>query len=314
MSSHGGCSTVFHLIEGKEDPIKLKDSLHYPLTANLHVVSPGESLLISQREFPDLKIGDIIEICPEDELRSVVSRCQVFELWAHGERVSSGLVTEDTKIVYRSASSMFYLFIQMSSEMWEFDINGELYIEKAFNGFLHDLFDKWKMRNCNHDVTIVLFSRTFYKAGKIEEFPQDMRECLHQDHRGRFYEDYYRVAVQNERFDDWSNTLVLLKKLFLQYQSLVLEYHQRRLQPEKVPPAYNSTASEGNFLEVLNMSLNVFEKHYMDRSFDRTGQLSVVISPGVGVFEVDRELANITKQRTIDNGIPPIFAYFIPNL
>ena len=50
------------------------------------------------------------------------------------------------------------------------------------------------------------------------------------------------------------------------------------------------------------MSLNVFEKHYLDRSFDRTGQLSVVITPGVGVFEVDRELTNITKQRIIDNG------------
>lgn len=50
-------------------------------------------------------------------------------------------------------------------------------------------------------------------------------------------------------------------------------------------------------------SLLVFEKHYLDRSFDRTGQLSVVITPGVGVFEVDRELTNVTKQRIIDNGV-----------
>lgn len=47
----------------------------------------------------------------------------------------------------------------------------------------------------------------------------------------------------------------------------------------------------------------VFEKHYLDRSFDRTGQVSVVVTPGVGVFEVDRELTNITKQRIIDNGV-----------
>lgn len=41
----------------------------------------------------------------------------------------------------------------------------------------------------------------------------------------------------------------------------------------------------------------------MERSLDRTGQLSVVITPGVGVFEVDRELTNVTKQRIIDNGV-----------
>lgn len=47
----------------------------------------------------------------------------------------------------------------------------------------------------------------------------------------------------------------------------------------------------------------VFEKHYLERSLERTGQLSVVITPGVGVFEVDRELTNVTKQRIIDNGV-----------
>lgn len=44
----------------------------------------------------------------------------------------------------------------------------------------------------NHEVTIVLFSRTFYKAKTLEEFPQHMKECLQKDYRGRFYEDFYR--------------------------------------------------------------------------------------------------------------------------
>jgi len=52
----------------------------------------------------------------------------------------------------------------MSKEMWDFDFNGDLYIEKAINGFLYELFTKWKELKANHDVNIILFSRTFYDA------------------------------------------------------------------------------------------------------------------------------------------------------
>ncbi|KAG5666359.1 hypothetical protein PVAND_014392 [Polypedilum vanderplanki] len=228
-------------------------------------------------------------------------RCQVYEMWSFGERVSCGVITEDTKVVFRSSTSMVYLFMQMSSEMWDFDIHGDLYFEKAVNGFLTDLFAKWKKQGSNHEVTIVLFSRTFYAAKNLEEFPEHMRDCLQMDYKGRFYEDFYRVAIQNERNDDWSTILVQLRRLFTSYKDIVLKYHERP--GEIIPMAINSTAAQGNFLEVLNISLNVFEKHYLDRSFDRTGQLSIVITPGVGVFEVDRELTNITKQRIIDNGV-----------
>ncbi|XP_016972623.1 GATOR complex protein Iml1 isoform X2 [Drosophila rhopaloa] len=228
-------------------------------------------------------------------------RCQVYEMWSQGERVASGVITEDTKIVFRSSTSMVYLFLQMSSEMWDFDIHGDLYFEKAVNGFLTELFQKWRKLSCNHEVTIVLFSRTFYAAKSLDEFPEHMRDCLQQDYKGRFYEDFYRVAIQNERCDDWCTVLGQLRKLFTSYQATVLRYHER--EHMKIPPATNSSATQGNFLEVLNISLNTFEKHYLDRTFDRTGQLSVVITPGVGVFSVDRELTNITKQRIIDNGV-----------
>lgn len=181
-------------------------------------------------------------------------RCQVYEMWSQGDRVACGVITDDTKVVFRSSTSMVYLFIQMSSEMWDFDIYGDLYFEKAVNGFLADLFQKWKKNGSNHEVTIVLFSRTFYNATSLEEFPNYMRECLQQDYRGRFYEDFYRVAVQNERYEDWSNVLVQLRKLFTDYQKIVLEYHQKP--GIIIPKATNSTAAQGNFLEVLNMSLN----------------------------------------------------------
>lgn len=75
-------------------------------------------------------------------------------------------------------------------------LSGDLYFEKAVNGFLSDLFAKWKVwdsffggdvgfcfknvkqkqflmlkqeKNCSHEVTVVLFSRTFYNAKTIGE-------------------------------------------------------------------------------------------------------------------------------------------------
>lgn len=81
-----------------------------------------------------------------------------------------------------------------------------------------------------------------------------MRECLQKDYKHQFYEDFYRVAVQNEKYDDWSSTLILLQSLFTEYCKNVLEYHKK---PGcKIPKAFLSTAAHGNFLEVLNISLN----------------------------------------------------------
>uniref|UniRef100_A0A8C9TWV1 DEP domain containing 5, GATOR1 subcomplex subunit n=1 Tax=Scleropages formosus TaxID=113540 RepID=A0A8C9TWV1_SCLFO len=225
-------------------------------------------------------------------------QAQATELWVKGEKVTCGYISEDTRVVFRSASAMVYIFIQMSCEMWDFDIYGDLYFEKAVNGFLSDLFAKWKEKNCSHEVTVVLFSRTFYNAKTIDDFPEILRGSIRQDHEGRFYEDFYRVVAQNERREEWTSLLITIKKLFIQYPVLV-----RLKGTDGFPSGYNSTAVQGNYLEAINLSFNVFDKHYINRNFDRTGQMTVVITPGVGVFEVDRLLMILTKQRMIDNGI-----------
>ena len=107
--------------------------------------------------------------------------------------------------------------------------------------------------------------------------------------------------VQNEKFEDWFPTLTLLRQTFTDYKKLVLEYHHR--EGFTIPTATNSTAAQGNFLEVLNISLNTFEKHFINRNLDRTGQQAIVVTPGAGIFEVDRDLTVITKQRIIDSGV-----------
>ena len=166
--------------------------------------------------------------------------------------------------------TMVYLFIQMSSEMWDFDMYGDLYFEKAVNGFLYEMCSKWQKTGASHEVIIVFFSRTFYNARELSEFPQHMHEYLQQDYRGRFDEDFYRMVVQHEKFDDWFPTLTLLRQTLTDYGKLVVNYHHRP--GLRIPAASNSQAAQGNFLEVINISLNTFEKHFINRNLDRTGQ------------------------------------------
>ncbi|XP_028415172.1 GATOR complex protein DEPDC5-like isoform X2 [Dendronephthya gigantea] len=183
----------------------------------------------------------------------------------------------------------------MSKEMWEFDINGDLYFEKTVNGFFVELFEKWKEMKCTHSVTIVYFSRLFYNENMLNNISEKRRISLGCDYQGRLYEDIYQVVVHEERREDWFAIIVKLKKHFIQYPE--------SLKKEGFSEGYLSSASEGNFLEVLNLGANVFEKAYIDRSLEVTGQQMVVITPGAGMFEVDREMATMTKRRIVDNGM-----------
>jgi hypothetical protein len=156
-----------------------------------------------------------------------------------------------------------------------------------------------------HDVTIALYSRIFYNAKSFDEFPAPIRTEIKKDNKSRFYEDFFRIVYQNERYEDWTPTLIILKRLIKEYRDYILNYHTRHLKiaARLMPESVLSSAAEGNFLETLNLSSSVFERHYIDRPFDRTGMMSLVITPGNGIFEVSRELAIITKERVIDNGI-----------
>lgn len=69
----------------------------------------------------------------------------------------------------------------------------------------------------------------------------------------------------------------------------------------EVTYAVPSDAVHGNFLEAINMSLNILSKHYLDRDLLRTNNSIVMVSAGTGVFKVRPNLNQITKQRMLDN-------------
>ncbi len=75
-----------------------------------------------------------------------------------------------------------------------------------------------------------------------------------------------------------------------------------------------SPARESNVLEGLNLALTgeqaIFQLHILqgyegynvDRNFDRTGKVCLVITPGCGVFDAYSTMVSLTKSRVLDLG------------
>ena len=227
------------------------------------------------------------------KVSSVGVKGRITNLMINDKPRISGFIQENTKFIFRSETAKFIIFIQMSAEMWEFDeMDGELMFEKVVNGFLPQLFAKWKEINCTHVLSIVLFARVFYG---------ERLEGLDRDCNGRYYKDFYKVVVDNEFRADWYPILRTLKRLFLDFNRDILQMVDN--QGSAKLSGTNSKSMDGNLLEAVNLALNPFDKHYVDRDLARTGLLVMVISPGTGIFNVDKKWCRLTTQRMLDNGV-----------
>ncbi|CAH0485256.1 unnamed protein product [Peronospora farinosa] len=294
-------------------------------------------------------------------------RGQVDAILTSNTRLYCGVIGDATKIAVRSRSSCLFWLVQMSTEMWEFAPDGQVYYEKLLNRLLQVLIAKWSECSVSHSVTIIAFSRSYYDA---DQFPDgfDPRRPPFSDPRrqgfgpgcyvpgvnmaqgygptihvdpltGRYYEDFYKVVIMNYTGPDWSRLLELLKKEFASYY----EKHRWRTPEEfsparyeicrcpkqkrevskiakanaedfedsnekyvkwiKLPSGVPSRAKDGNILEAINVTLNVLDKHYMDRDLNRTGQGIVMMTAGCSIFNVNSKLAEITEQRMMDSGV-----------
>ncbi|KAG0052843.1 vacuolar membrane-associated protein iml1 [Gryganskiella cystojenkinii] len=225
----------------------------------------------------------------------------------------SGYITADTRIIFRSESAKYFIFIQMSREMWEFDEDGEIFFERVIFGFLPHLFSRWRGKrdgkselesSSNHVVSIVLFSRIFYQEEEEARFRIDGypggQSGLQRDEEGRYYQDFYKVVVDREARSDWTSAIVPLKEEVMRYQRDIL---LRPSGPYEILSGENSFAFEGNVLESINLALNSLDKHYVDRDLQRTGLSIVMITPGSGMFDVDKKLLRLTTERMISGGI-----------
>lgn len=234
-------------------------------------------------------------------------RANAVEIRHAEEKFCSGIVTENTKITFRSRSTRIIWLLQMSSEMFEYappidsgvsggnsgmgDGGCDIYFDK-FVTFMHRLFAKWKELEVTHSLTVVFFSRTFSR--------QEQQDASVGEERG--HEDHYKMVIENETRTDWASLVYKIKKAFVRYP-IEVGWHLNA-KAGRVP----STASQGNLLEAINITLNLLSLHYADRDLHRTGNSIVVISAGSGVFEV-RSIAG-ASYFTLNSSTALTHAYF----
>lgn len=230
---------------------------------------------------------------------------------AKPKRYSSGIVTAKTKTIFRSKSAQVYLFIQLCEETWQFDEDGERYVEKVVHGYLPELFARWADKGTSHVVTIIFFARIFYRDDEVEYLRKhDMVDMLSQDYSGQWYKDFFKVAVDLERRNDWMSSLPEIKRqLERSEREILLDYHLGLLKAKGAAEEEIKIvgkwcfAYQGNVLEAINLALNPFDEHYVDRDLSRTGLSITVVTPGTGHFAVDKNLLRLTTERMVDHGM-----------
>lgn len=199
---------------------------------------------------------------------------KVLKIAKNGKTMCCGLITKDTRFTFRCRSGMIYWLIQMSLEMWEYSIHGMLYIEKALT-FITETYKLFKVSDVHHELNIILFSR-HYSTSSFD--PDNTNK--------KYYEDVYKKVVVDVEWTSLEQFVTMMKKEFLQYPKMIKEHFPRY--------PVNSNASEGNFLEALNILLfEIEQRHIMDCDLKKTGSFVFLISPSSGVFTINHPDSNI---------------------
>ena len=239
-------------------------------------------------------------------------RCVVKAIHVRGHRVSAAYFSGNTVPVFRSEAARYVIFIQMSREMWGFDSegNGELLFNRVINGFLPDLFKRWTALAVRHLVSIVLFGRQEYTSFDLGSQGMGPRPLGTGSSNPKLYQDFYKVVVTDMASAQWTTILDELKKnfrAFLRDVSLFPPEHRVKIgqSSQELPKITGrlTAALKGNILEAINMASMQFSNDYVDRDLIRTGISVVVVTAGAGVFEVEKELLNLTSENLTNNGI-----------
>eukprot|EP01080_Neovahlkampfia_damariscottae_P006204 gene6204-10210_t len=220
-------------------------------------------------------------------LEEIGMKASVLLMSRNGLELKSGLITEKTKITFRSPSGHIYWLIQMSKEMWEYSLNGDLHFEKSIN-FFGELYDKWAQEKVSHSVKFLLFSR--YYVQKNETFDNiDSFYALN----GKEYVDFYKFIHLDLKKTTREQLLIMLKKEFIDFPKQITKHSTDK-------KLINSSASEGNILEAMNLVFHQYEERHLNRDMQRTGHFIHILTAGQGLITINNpDIAYITQHIVI---------------
>jgi hypothetical protein len=91
--------------------------------------------------------------------------------------------------------------------------------------------------------------------------------ALQTDDYGNLYRDFYTVVSEHQPLDEESVRLLLQKlhSTFSDYPAKT-DVGPNPEGERKRPLGFNTSAPQGNFFEALNISVNAFQDHYVDRN------------------------------------------------
>eukprot|EP00760_Papus_ankaliazontas_P034049 PhM_4_TR6915/c0_g1_i1/m.74939/K20404/DEPDC5; DEP domain-containing protein 5 len=208
--------------------------------------------------------------------------------------VSSGLVTEDTRFTFTSLSCVAVWLFQLSREMWEFDVDennqksgGYLRLDRAIDGLVCAILQKWKQQKAQHMLYVVLYARVHQPgAGETEDA----------------YKDCIDVVLVARDPSDYDRIPHLLRQACVRLVQILIGVATFPPPPISTTAALFSTASRGNTLQAVNLALSLFNGHQINRDLRRTGHMLVVITAGVGHVAAEYVLKQITAQRLAEIG------------
>ncbi|GAA5976045.1 hypothetical protein JCM10908_005367 [Rhodotorula pacifica] len=228
---------------------------------------------------------------------------------AKNTRVDAAYITDETKFVFRSESARCYVFIEMSQEMWHFEEDGSMLLEKC-ELFLQELFlhysgkmspDAEDKRSkgipTSHVVSIILYGRVVYDD---EQDAEEERAPLSRLDDGTLYRDFFKVIL--DLTPSPPKTIIHEVALELRrWQSTV--FLRTRPDGSQKLSGRLANAHESPVLEAMNLALNSFEEHWIDRDLQRTNLEILILTAGTSYYHVEKDLLRLTTERMLYHGI-----------